>query len=89
MNTVGIIVSKGRGTVTIRGPGDEFIPVPRDYRHTQSSINDLIAAIKSLVGMTKVCTEHIGRYYKPIAPGFPPQGSPSGQLIPPLLRNSN
>ncbi len=67
MNAVGIDVSKGRSTVTIRQPGDVVVLPPRDFRHTQSSINDLIAAIKELDGETKVCMEHTGRYYEPVA----------------------
>ena len=58
MNAVGIDVSKERSTVTIRQPGDVVILPPRDYRHTQSSIND---------GETKVCMEHTGRYCEPVA----------------------
>ncbi len=67
MNAVGIDVSKGKSTVTIRKPGDVVVLAPRDYRHTQSSINDLIATIKGLEGETKVCMEHTGRYYEPVA----------------------
>lgn len=40
---------------------------PRDIPHTQSAINDLIAQIKELDGDTKVCMEHTGRYYEPVA----------------------
>ena len=67
MNAVGIDVSKGRSTVTIRKPGDVVILAPRDYQHTQSSINELITTIKGLDGETKVCMEHTGRYYEPVA----------------------
>ncbi len=67
MNAVGIDVSKGKSTVTIRQPGDVVVLAPRGYRHTQSSINDLIAIIKSLDGEAKVCMEHTGRYYEPVA----------------------
>ena len=67
LNAVGIDVAKGKSTVTIRRPGDVVVLAPRDYRHTQSSINDLIAAIKELEGETKVCMEHTGRYYEPVA----------------------
>ena len=67
MNAVGIDVSNGRSTVTIRQPGEVVILPPRDYRHTQSSINDLIATIKELDGETKVCMEHTGRYCEPVA----------------------
>ena len=67
MNAVGIDVSKKKSTVTIRQPGDVVLLPPKDYRHTQSSINDLIETIKGLDGETKVCMEHTGRYYEPMA----------------------
>ncbi len=67
MNAVGIDVSKRKSTVTIRQPGDKVILPPREFRHTQTSINELIATIKSLDGETKVCMEHSGRYYEPVA----------------------
>ena len=63
MNAVGIDVSKGKSTVTIRRPGDKVLLNPRDFRHTQSDISSLIGIIKSLDGETKVCMEHTGRYY--------------------------
>lgn len=67
MNAVGIDVSKGKSTVTIRRPGDEVILPPCDVRHTRSSIDTLINEIKSLEGETKVCMECTGRYYEPMA----------------------
>ena len=67
MNAVGIDVSKGRSTVTIRRPGDIVIMPPHDIPHTQSTINDLIDLIRGLDGETKVCMEHTGRYYEPVA----------------------
>ena len=67
MNAVGIDVSKGKSTVTIRRPGDNVILKPRDFRHTQSDINSLIGIIKGLDGESKVCMEHTGRYYEPVA----------------------
>lgn len=67
MNAVGIDVSKGKSTVTIRKPGDVVLLPPRDIPHTQSQINTLIELIRSLDGETKVCMEHTGRYYEPIA----------------------
>ena len=67
MNAVGIDVSKGKSTVTIRKPGDVVIMPPHDIPHTQSGINGLIGQIKSLDGETKVCMEHTGRYYEPVA----------------------
>lgn len=67
MNAVGIDVSKGKSTVTIRRPGDVVLMPPCDIPHTQSAINDLITFIQSLDGETKVCMEHTGRYYEPVA----------------------
>ena len=40
---------------------------PCDIPHTQSAIKDLIAIIQNLDGETKVCMEHTGRYYEPVA----------------------
>ncbi len=67
MNAVGIDVSKGKSTVTIRRPGDIVLMPPCDIPHTQSAINDLIERIRGLDGETKVCMEHTGRYYEPVA----------------------
>lgn len=67
MNAVGIDVSKGKSTVTIRRPGDVILMPPRDIPHTQSAISELISQIKNLEGETKVCMEHTGRYYEPVA----------------------
>ena len=67
MNAVGIDVSKGKSTVTIRRPGDVVIMPPTDIPHTQSAINELIQLIKNLDGETKACLEHTGRYYEPVA----------------------
>lgn len=67
MNAVGIDVSKGKSTVTIRRPGDEILMPPRDIPHTQSAISELIRQIKNLDGETKVCMEHTGRYYEAVA----------------------
>ncbi len=64
INAVGIDVSKGKSTVTIRRPGDVVILPPCDIPHTQSAINDLIRQIRGLDGETKVCMEHTGRYYE-------------------------
>ena len=67
MNAVGIDVSKRKSTVTIRRPGDQVILKPCDFRHTKSDINALIRIIRDLDGETKVCMEHTGRYYEPVA----------------------
>ena len=67
LNAVGIDVAKRKSTVTIRRPGDEVVLPPCDIHHNLSEINDLIAYIKDLEGETKVCMEHTGRYYEPMA----------------------
>ena len=87
MNAVGIDVSKKKSTVTIRQPGDLVLLPPRDYRHTQTSINDLIATIKGLDGETKVCMEHTGRYYEPIASWLTNAGIFVSAVNPKLIRD--
>lgn len=67
MYAVGIDVSKGRSTVTIRKPGNKVVMPPRNFKHTQSEINALIEYIRNLDGETKVCMEYTGRYYEPMA----------------------
>ena len=87
MNAVGIDVSKKKSTVTIRQPGDIVLLPPRDYRHTQSSINELIATIKGLDGETKVCMEHTGRYYEPMASWLTNAGIFVSAVNPKLIRD--
>jgi len=67
MNAVGIDVSKRKSTVAIYQPGEQVVLTPCDFRHTQTDINSLIELIKKLDGETKVCMEHTGRYYEPVA----------------------
>lgn len=87
MNAVGIDVAKKKSTVTIRQPGDIVLLPPRDYRHTQSSINELIATIKGLNGETKVCMEHTGRYYEPMAAWLSAAGIFVSAVNPKLVRD--
>jgi transposase len=87
MNAVGIDVSKKKSTVTIRQAGDVVLLPPRDYRHTQSSINELIATIKGLDGETKVCMEHTGRYYEPMASWLSSAGIFVSAVNPKLIRD--
>lgn len=87
MNAVGIDVSKGKSTVTIRRPGDVVLLAPRDYPHTQSSIDELIATIRGLEGETKVCMEHTGRYYEPVASWLTKAGIFVSAVNPTLIKN--
>ena len=87
MNAVGIDVSKGKSTVTIRRPGDVVVMKPLDFPHTQSSINDLIRRILSLEGETKVCMEHTGRYYEPVASWLSAAGIFVSAVNPILIKN--
>ena len=87
MNAVGIDVSKGKSTVTIRKPGDVVLMSPCDIPHTQSAINDLIKQIKSLEGETKVCMEHTGRYYEPVATWLSDAGIFVSAVNPILIRD--
>lgn len=67
MNAVGIDVSNGKSTVSIRRPGDVVLMPSCDIPHALSAINVLIEQIKSLDGGTKVCMENTGRYYETVA----------------------
>lgn len=87
MNAVGIDVSKGKSTVTIRRPGDVILMPPCDIPHTQSGINDLIGKIRSLDGETKACMEHIGRYYEPVASWLADAGIFVSAVNPILIRD--
>ncbi len=87
MNAVGIDVSKGKSTVTIRRPGDVVVMPPRDIPHTQSEINALIEQIKGLDGETKVCMEHTGRYFEPVATWLSGAGIFVSAVNPVLIRD--
>ena len=83
MNAVGIDVS----TVTIRRSGNVVVMPPRDIQHTRSGINGLIEQIKSLEGDTKVCMEHTGRYYEPVATWLADAGIFVSAINPILIRD--
>lgn len=87
MNAVGIDVSKGKSTVTIRRPGDVVLMPPCDIPHTQSAINCLIKHIQSLDGETKACMEHTGRYYVPVATWLSDAGIFVSAVNPILIRD--
>ena len=87
MNAVGIDISKGKSTVTIRRPGDVILMSPRDIPHTQSALNSLIEFIKELDGETKVCMEHTGRYYEPIAARLSDAGIFVSAVNPKLIKD--
>lgn len=87
MNAVGIDVSKGKSTVTIRQPGDVVLMPPCDIPHTQSQINELIKLIKGLDGETKACMEHTGRYYEPVATWLSDAGIFVSAVNPMLIRD--
>ena len=87
MNAVGIDVSKGKSTVTIRRPGDVVLMPPRDIPHTKSAINELIKQSQSLDGETKACMEHTGRYYEPLAAWLSDAGIFVSAVNPVLIRD--
>ena len=87
MNAVGIDVSKGKSTVTIRRPGDVVLMPPRGIPHTKSAINELIKQIQSLDGETKACMEHTGRYYEPLAAWLSDAGIFVSAVNPVLIRD--
>ena len=55
--------------------------------HTQSEINALIEQIKGLDGETKVCMEHTGRYYEPVATWLSDAGIFVSAVNPVLIRD--
>jgi transposase len=67
MNVVGIDVSKGKSTVTVRQPLGKIIVKPYDVLHTVSELRKLADYLKSLSGETRAVMESTGIYYKPIA----------------------
>ncbi len=87
MNAVGIDVSKGKSTVTIRKPGDIVLMPPCDVPHTLPAINSLIDTIRSLDGETRVCMEHTGRYYEPVASWLSDAGIFVSAVNPVLIRD--
>ena len=87
MNAVGIDVSKGKSTVTICRPGDVVLMPPCDIPHTQSAVNALIERIRNLDGETKVCMEHTGRYYEPVATWLSDAGIFVSAVNPILVRD--
>ena len=87
MNAVGIDVSKGKSTVAIYQPGDQVVLKPCDFRHTQSDIRSLIGIIRELEGETKVCMEHTGRYYEPVASWLSDAGIFVSAVNPILIKN--
>ena len=87
MYAVGIDVSKGRSTVTIRKTGDKVVMSPRNFKHTQSEVNALIAYIRNLDGETKVCMECTGRYYEPMASWLHNAGIFVSAVNPLLIKN--
>lgn len=86
MNAVGIDVSKGKSTVTIRQPGDVVLMAPCDIPHTRSAISGLVRQIRNLEGETKVCMEHTGRYYEPAAAWLSDAGIFVSAVNPVLVR---
>lgn len=89
LNAVGIDVAKRKSTVTIRRPGDEIVLPPCDVHHNQAEINELIYYIKGLEGETKVCMEHTGRYYEPIAHWLSSAGIFVSAVNPILIKDFN
>lgn len=87
MNAVGIDVSKGKSTVTIQRPGNVVVMPPCDIPHTQSAINCLIGQLQRLDGETKVCMEHTGRYYEPVATWLSDAGIFVSAVNPILIRD--
>jgi hypothetical protein len=49
MNAVGIDVSKGKSTVTIRKPGGKVVLAPRDYKRAIPLLPDILSILKDFI----------------------------------------
>jgi transposase len=67
MNAVGIDVSKGWSTVTVRQPLGAVIAKPYKVLHTVIELKNLAGFLKSLNGETRIVMENTGVYYQCIA----------------------
>ena len=67
MNSVGIDISKGRGTIAVMRPFGEVVISPFEVRHTDSELSELARQLKSLNGETRVVMEATGNYHAPVA----------------------
>ena len=67
MNCVGIDVSKGKSMIAVMRPFGEVVLTPFEVQHTASELSELVKALKSLVGETRVVMEATGNYHAPIA----------------------
>lgn len=67
MNAVGIDVSKGKSTITMRRPANKSVVLLCDFLHTQSGINELIEQNSGFARKTKGFMEHTDRCYEPLA----------------------
>ena len=67
MNSVGIDISKGRGTIAVMRPFGEVVISPFEVCHTDSELSELARQLKSLNGETRVVMEATGNYHAPVA----------------------
>lgn len=74
INAVGIDVSKGKSTVSILRQQGIVVASSYDVPNTDSSLKELVTAIKKLRGETRVFMEATGNYYEPIARFLHEQG---------------
>ena len=66
MTSVGIDVSKGKSTVCILRPYGEIIMSPREFEHTESSMNELIQIISAIDDEVRIVMESTGSYHFPV-----------------------
>ena len=67
MTSVGIDVSKGKSTVCILRPYGEVIMSPREFEHTESSMNELIQIVSAVDDEVRIVMESTGSYHFPVA----------------------
>ena len=67
ITAVGIDVSKGKSTVTVRRPGGEVILAPFNVHHNQQELKGLVKMLRKIGGNMRIVMEHTGMYWRPIA----------------------
>lgn len=67
ITAVGIDVSKGKSTITVRRPGGEVVLAPFNVKHNQQELKGLVKSLRKIGGNVRIVMEHTGMYWRPIA----------------------
>lgn len=67
ITAVGIDVSKGKSTITVRRPGGKVVLAPFDVKHNREDLKELVKTLRKIGGNMRIVMEHTGMYWRPIA----------------------